>query len=161
VSDVKLSAIMKHRKRKMKGVSELIVVLALILVAILAVFAFRAWIQSQQSKLPGMDIATASYTVNYDATGTKMIITLTVENNLNNQVNFTDFAIVLNNGTVLTKTTTGVSISSTLPDTLRAKEEKLYTITFGIAPITTIRELKIQITDLSTGQTQWITATGG
>jgi hypothetical protein len=48
-----------------------------------------------------------------------------------------------------------------LPDTLRAKEEKLYTITFGIAPITTVREVKVQVVDLSTGQTQWITATGG
>jgi len=148
-------------KRRMRGVSELVVVLALVLVAILAVFAFRAWVQQQQSRLPGMEIATASYTVNYDATGTKMIMTLTVENNLNNQVNVTDFTIVLSNGTTLTRTSAGVSISPALPDTLRAKEEKLYTITFGIAPITTVREVKVQVVDLSTGQIQWITATGG
>jgi len=153
-------------KKKMRGVTELVVVLALIIVAIVAVFAVRAWIHSQQSRIPGMDIATAHYTVNYDATGTRMIITLTAENNLNNQVNFTDFAIILNNGTVLTKTSTGVTISSggatiTLPDTLKAREEKLYTISFGIAPVTTIRELKVQLIDLSTGQIQWITATGG
>jgi hypothetical protein len=147
-------------KRRMRGVSELVVVLALVLVAILAVFAFRAWIQQQQSRLPGMDIATASYSVSYDATGTRMIITLTVDNNLNNQVNVTDFMIILSNGTTLTRTS-GVSINPTPPDTLRAKEEKLYTITFGIAPITTVREVKVQVVDLSTGQTQWITATGG
>jgi len=153
----------------MRGVSELVVVLALILlilVAIVAVFAVRAWIQSQQARIPGMDIATAHYTVNYDAAGTTMIVPLTVRNNLNNQVNFTDFAIVLSNGTVLTKTSTGVTIRSggatiTLPDTLKAREEKLYTISFGIAPATTIRELKIQLIDLSTGQTQWIAAIGG
>jgi len=148
-------------KRRMRGVSELVVVLALVLVAILAVFAFRAWVQQQQSRLPGMEIATASYSVNYDATGTRIIMTLTVENNLNNQVNVTDFTIVLSNGTTLTRTSAGVSISPALPDTLRAKEEKLYTITFGIAPITTVREVKVQVVDLSTGQTQWITATGG
>ena len=154
------------RKRKMRGVSELVVVLALILVAIVAVFAVRTWLQSQQARIPGMDIATAHYTVNYDATGTTMIVPLTVENNLNNQVNFTDFAIILNNGTVLTKTSTGVTIRSggatiTLPNTLKAREEKLYTISFGIAPATTIQELRIQIIDLSTGQTQWIAAIGG
>jgi len=148
-------------KRRVRGVSELVVVLALVLVAILAVFAFRAWIQQQQSRLPSMEIAAASYSVNYDATGTRIIITLTVENNLNNQVNVTDFMIVLNNGTTLTRTSAGVSISPALPDTLRAKEEKLYTITFGTAPITTVREVRVQVVDLSTGQTQWITATGG
>jgi Tfp pilus assembly protein FimT len=147
-------------KRRMRGVSELVVVLALVLVAILAVFAFRAWIQQQQSRLPGMEMATASYSVNYDATGTRMIITLTVENNLNNPVNVTDFVIILANGTTLTRMSTGVSISPTLPDTLRAKERKLYTISFGIAPITTVREVRVQVVDLSTGQTQWIAATG-
>jgi hypothetical protein len=148
-------------KRRMRGVSELVVVLALVLVAILAVFAFRAWIQQQQSRLPGMDIATASYSVNYDAAGTRMIITLTVNNNLNNPANVTDFAIVLSNGTTLTRASAGVSISPTLPDTLRTREGKLYTITFGVTPGTTVREIRVLVVDLSTGQTQWITATGG
>jgi Tfp pilus assembly protein FimT len=148
-------------KRRMRGVSELVVVLALVLVAILAVFAFRAWIQQQQSRLPGMEIATASYTVNYDATGTRMIITLTINNNLNNPANVTDFTIVLSNGTTLTRTSAGVSMSPGLPDTLRAREGKLYTITFGITPGTTVREIRVHVVDLSTGQTQWITATGG
>jgi hypothetical protein len=146
-------------KRRMRGVSELVVVLALVLVAILAVFAFRAWIQQQQSRLPGMEIATASYSVNYDAAGTRMIITLTVNNNLNNPANVTDFTIVLSNGTTLTRT--NVPISPGLPDTLRAREGKLYTITFGITPGTTVREIRVHVVDLSTGQTQWIAATGG
>jgi predicted PurR-regulated permease PerM len=170
------------RSGRMKGISEVIVVLTLILVAVVAVFAIRGWLAGQQSKMTNIDMATATYNVAYGSSG--MIITLNVRNNLPNTLAVKNLTITLNNGVVLvasssgssltsltgTSTSPAVSGSSITPalaspsNQISAKSDGSFTITISFAgsPANVgIARITVQVQDLASGQSQVITAVGG
>jgi len=147
-------------KKTMRGVSEIVVVLALILVAVVAVFAVRGWLASQQSKLTSMDMATASYTVFFGQNNVA-IVSLLVRNNLQSPIQILGYNITLSNGTVLNPSSTGVSTTPAVPASVDAKSDATFTITFTIQPGATIRDIMVLVKDPSSGQSQWITAVGG
>ncbi|MEM4847690.1 MAG: hypothetical protein QW794_08045 [Thermosphaera sp.] len=148
-------------RKRMRGVSELVVIISVLLVAIVAVFAFRAWLASQQQRLGQLDIATASYSVQYTTPG-NAILSLLVRNNLPNPISVVSISIVLSNGTVLTQASSGVAVTPSLPQTVSAKSDALITVTItGLTSGTTVRDVNVQVTDQSTGQSQWIKAVGG
>lgn len=148
-------------KRTMKGVSELVVIIAILLVAIVAVFAFRAWLGTQQQRLGSVDIATASYSIQY-TTPTSAVLSLLVRNNNPGSISILGYNITLSNGTVLGPASTGVSTSPALPLSVAAKSDALITITVsGLASGVTIRDVNVLVQDPSTGQSQWIKAVGG
>jgi cell division protein YceG involved in septum cleavage len=148
-------------KKTMRGVSEIVVVLALILVAVVAVFAVRGWLASQQSRLTNMDMATASYTVSFGQ-GNMAIVSLLVRNNLQNPLSVLGYNITLSNGTVLSPV--NATISPQIPATgyqVSAKSDATFTITFSVTPGVAIRDIRVLVQDASSGQQQWITAIGG
>ncbi|MEM4452036.1 MAG: hypothetical protein QXE66_00005 [Desulfurococcaceae archaeon] len=134
------------------------------MVSIVAVFAFRAWVSTQQQRMGSIDMATASYSIQYNTTSGNAVISLLVRNNLPSQVNVTDINIVLSSGTVLTRTSPSVMVAPSLssPVTVNAKSDALFTVMItGLTSGTTVREVSVQVTDPSTGQSQWIKAVGG
>jgi len=147
-------------KKTMRGVSEIVVVLALILVAVVAVFAVRGWLASQQSKLTNVDMATASYTVSFGQNN-MAIVSLLVRNNLPNPIQILGYNITLSNGTVLNPSSTGVSTTPAVPASVDAKSDATFTITFTIQSGVAIRDIRVLVKDPSSGQSQWITAVGG
>jgi len=150
-------------KKKMKGVSELVVIISILLVAIVAVFAFRAWVSTQQQRMGSIDMATASYSVQYTTPG-NAIISLLVRNNLPSQLNILGFNITLSNGTVLGPASTGVSVTPSLASAISvsAKSDALITVTVtGLASGVTIRDINVLVQDPSTNQLQWVKAVGG
>ncbi|WP_342785486.1 hypothetical protein [Thermofilum sp.] len=127
-------------------------------------FAFRAWVSTQQQRMGSIDMATASYSIQYNTTSGNAVISLLVRNNLPSQVNVTDINIVLSSGTVLTRTSPSVMVAPSLssPVTVNAKSDALFTVMItGLTSGTTVREVSVQVTDPSTGQSQWIKAVGG
>jgi hypothetical protein len=149
-------------KKTMRGVSEIVVVLALILVAVVAVFAVRGWLASQQSKLTNVDMAIASYTVSFGQNN-MAIVSLLVRNNLQNPLNVLGYNITLSDGTVLSQT----SVQNTTPTIpaagyqVSAKSDATFTITFSVTPGVAIKDVKVLVQDASSDQQQWITAIGG
>jgi hypothetical protein len=150
-------------KKTMRGVSEVVVVLALILVAVVAVFAVRGWLASQQSRLTNVDMAAASYTVSFGQ-GNMAIVSLLVRNNLPNPIQVLGYNITLSDGRVLSQVSTGVNTTPTILAggyQVSAKSDATFTITFTISPGVAIRDIRVLVQDASSGQSQWITAIGG
>ena len=149
-------------KKTMRGVSEIVVVLALILVAVVAVFAVRGWLASQQGKLTNVDMAAASYTVSFGQ-GNMAIVSLLVRNNLPNPIQVLGYNITLSDGRVLSQASTGVNTTPSIAAgyQVSAKSDATFTITFTISPGVAIRDVKVLVQDASSGQQQWITAIGG
>jgi len=150
-------------KKTMRGVSEIVVVLALILVAVVAVFAVRGWLASQQSRLTNVDMAAASYTVSFGQSN-MAIVSLLVRNNLPNPIQVLGYNITLSNGTVLSQASTGVNTTPAIPAAgyqVSAKSDATFTITFSVSPGVAIRDIRVLVQDASSGQSQWITAIGG
>jgi len=150
-------------KKTMRGVSEIVVVLALILVAVVAVFAVRGWLASQQGRLTNVDMAAASYTVSFGQ-GNMAIVSLLVRNNLPNPIQVLGYNITLSDGRVLSQASTGVNTTPSIPAAgyqVSAKSDATFTITFSVSPGVAIREVKVLVQDASSGQQQWITAIGG
>ncbi|MEM4592851.1 MAG: hypothetical protein QW196_05570 [Sulfolobales archaeon] len=148
-------------RKRMRGVSELVVIISILLVAIVAVFAFRGWLASQQQRLGQLDMASASYSVQYTTPSTA-VVSLLVRNNLPGPLRVVGFNITLSNGTVLGPASTGVATTPSLPASVSAKSDALITITVsGLAPGVAVRDVNVLVEDPSTGQTQWIKAVGG
>ena len=150
------------RSGRMKGISEVIVVLALILVAVVAVFAIRGWLAGQQSRMTNIDMATATYSVAYGSNG--MIVGLNVRNNLPNQLQVQAVNITLNNGTTISLASGSSGITPSLPYTINAKSDGSFaiTISLGSPPANVgVARITVQVQDLASGQSQVITAVGG
>lgn len=149
---------------KMKAVStELVVIISLIVVGLVVVFALRGWISGQLSRLGGVDMATASYSLSYTAPS-NIIISLIVRNNMPSPINVAGFNITLSNGTVLHPASPGVSVSPPIGAgyLVAAKSDALLTITLsGISSGTTVRDVNVLLQDPSSSQMQWVKAVGG
>ncbi len=148
----------------MRAVStELVVIISLIVVGLVVVFSLRGWVSGQISRLGGVDMATASYSLSY-TTPSNVIISLIVRNNMPSQISVAGFNITLSNGTVLHSASPSVSVSPSIGAgyTVPAKSDALFTITLsGISPGATVRDVNVVVLDPSSGQMQWIKAVGG
>jgi hypothetical protein len=154
------------RSGRMKGISEVIVVLTLILVAVVAVFAIRGWLAGQQSRMTNIDMATATYSVAYGSSG--MIVGLNVRNNLPNQLQVQAVNITLSNGTLINLPgglpSSQANITPSLPYTINAKSDGSFAITInmGSPPANVgVARITVQVRDLASGENQVITAVGG
>jgi len=151
------------RSGRMKGISEVIVVLTLILVAVVAVFAIRGWLAGQQSRMTNIDMAATTYNVAYGSSG-MIIISLGVRNNLPNQLQVQAVNITLNNGTVINLPGGQATITPSLPYTINAKSDGSFTITINLGstpPSVGVARITVQVQDTASGQSQVITAVGG
>jgi len=147
-----------NRRRK-RGISEIVAVMAMLLIAVVAVFALRGWISSQQSRLTSLDMATATYSSEV-GTGGQYIISLDVRNSLPNQLTVQNITVVLGDGTV--KYARDLSgLSPTVPSTVGAKSDQLFVFTVSPASGSTVKQVSVLVQDSSSGQMQWISAMGG
>jgi len=146
-------------KKTMRGVSEIVVVLALILVAVVAVFAVRGWLTSQLSRLTNVDMATVSYTVSYSLSN-RAIVSLHVRNNLQNPLRVLSYSITLSDEKVINPSFV-ISTHPLIPADVSAKSDATFTITFNVPSGVAIKDVKVLVHDVPSGQQQWITAIGG
>ncbi len=76
-----------------KGLSDLVIILLILAIAIPAVLILQSWLNTQMTTLPTIEKLRATYTVEYiGSTGT--LITIKVDNDANNPVNIINISIV-------------------------------------------------------------------
>ncbi|MGC9148391.1 MAG: hypothetical protein ACP5GI_02990 [Sulfolobales archaeon] len=76
-----------------KGLSDLVIILLILAIAIPAVLILQSWLNTQMTTLPTIEKLRATYTVEYiGSTGT--LITIKVGNDANNPVNIINISIV-------------------------------------------------------------------
>ncbi|MEZ0290642.1 MAG: hypothetical protein ABWJ42_06095 [Sulfolobales archaeon] len=81
-----------HRKTLVKGISELVIILLILAIAIPAVILLQSWLNSQVSTLPVIDKVRAYYTTTTTSTG-YIIVTLKIANDDKYPINVTKIKI--------------------------------------------------------------------
>ncbi|AFH42080.1 hypothetical protein [Fervidicoccus fontis] len=147
----------RSRKGKERGISEIVSVMALLLIAVVAVFALRGWLSTQQSRMTNIDMATASYSVQTTFSG--YVISLDVRNNLQGNLAVNQVQVILSNGTALSFSATG--ITPALPNTISAKSDQIYVITVNAGSGVAVKQINVRVQEPISLQSQWITAIGG
>lgn len=140
---------------KRRGLSEVVSVLAIIVVALIAVFGIRAWLTSQQARLAEVEFATATYSVTYVNTAT-LLVSLKVANNLPSPIEIVDLRMVLSDGTVVANST--IAPRTPLFTVVAGRSEHMALFTVNINEGARIASLSVKVRDIATGKTQWIEA---
>ncbi|ADV64791.1 archaellin/type IV pilin N-terminal domain-containing protein [Desulfurococcus mucosus] len=138
--------------RGVRGISEVTAIIVMIMIAVVAAFGVKSYIDYQSSKLPSTDIAVARYTVSYSAPGTG-VVALVVSNLLPGGLNVTSVTIVLSNGTQVTPQMT--------PLTAGGRSDVYLVLPVSLQPGVSVSKVLVGVTDLSSGRSQVVFAAGG
>jgi len=79
-----------------RGISELVVILIIVVIAVVAGLGIRAWLSSQMAKTPTTERATAEWSANYG--GNMWIVTVRIKNNLDRAIYLNTTDVTMNNG---------------------------------------------------------------
>lgn len=167
-----MTKIIKSRVFWARGVSEVVVALILILVAVVAAFGIKAWLDSTMAKMPTTDIAIARYSS--AVAGNNLIVYLTVQNLLPRDLRLEGIDITLTDGTrvagVATTTNslgtvTGVGgvtavLSPSLSVMIPGRSEVMIYVTIN-RPTSIPTTIYVRVSDVATGTTQVIKVSGG
>ncbi|MDK6029287.1 hypothetical protein QPL79_07925 [Ignisphaera sp. 4213-co] len=139
-----------------KGLSEAVVIMIVILIAVVVGFAIKSWYDAQVRKLPATDMAVAEWSATFSQG--KYIVAVNVRNNLDRNLQVIGYRVTLANGS----TVNNVNIIPALPQTLNLKSSQSFVITIPVksssdSPIS----VEVQVQDTSTETTAWIKAVGG
>ncbi|MEO3993830.1 MAG: hypothetical protein QN229_05975 [Desulfurococcaceae archaeon TW002] len=162
----------RSRKFLVRGVSEVVVALILILVAVVAAFGIKAWLDSTMAKIPTTDIAIARYSSS--VAGSNLVLYLTVQNLLPRDVRLEGIDITLTDGARIAgvatttnslSTVTGVGgvtaiLNPALSVIVPGKSEVMIYLTIN-RPASVPATVYVRVTDLATSTTQIIKASGG
>lgn len=161
----------RSRRFWVRGVSEVVVALILILVAVVAAFGIKAWLDSTMAKMPTTDIAIARYSSS--VAGSNLVLYLTVQNLLPRDVRIEGIDITLTDGTrvagVATTTNSlgtvtgagGVTaiLNPALSIIIPKKSEVMIYIAVN-RPASVPAAIYVRVTDIATGTTQIIKVSG-
>ena len=160
-------------RRGRRGLSEAVTIMVVILVAVVAALAIKAWFDAQASKLPTTEMATADWSATY-STG-RWLLTVNVRSNLDRNLEVRAVRVTMSDGTVLAFTAgTATYVSGTVTYTATATPAPPQTITFkgsvsvvvvipvpGASPTVTPKIVEVQVRDSGTGAEAWVRAVGG
>jgi len=160
------------RRFWVRGVSEVVVALILILVAVVAAFGIKAWLDSTMAKMPTTDVAIARYSS--AVAGNNLVLYLTVQNLLPRDLRLEGVDITLTDGSrvagVATTTNSlgtvtgagGVTavLSPPLSVVIPGKSEVMIYLTIN-KPASVPAAVHVRVSDVATGTTQVIKASGG
>lgn len=153
----------KDRKWLRRGLSEAVVIMIVIMIAVTLGFGLKTWYDTQMRKLPATDIATAEWSATYGTN--RWILTVNVDNNLERSIVVQSIRVTLANGTVYTlpgaagvtaTPTPGTSATVTLKGSL-----SFVVVIPTSSPTPSIATVEVQVQDSTTGATQWVKAVGG
>ena len=131
-------------KRIRKGLSELVVIMVLLAIAIPIAFIVQSWLTQQAGVLPQVSSVSANIEkkwFNVD-TGTTYIL-VNIRNNGDNPINIIDSYVITPSGT-LTKVS---PVNETLPLTIEPKSSKV--VLFSIAQQVTITSMMLKVYDIT------------
>jgi len=165
------------KKMLRRGISELVVILIIVVIAVVAGLGIRAWLSSQMAKTPTTEMATAEWTANYG--GNLWIVTVRIKNNLDRAVFLNATEVTMNDGSYIlisypttgspTITATGsvpstgvaVRTPTTAPVTIGPKSDITVIFTVSSPSTNPPKTIIVQLTDSTTRATTKIQAVGG
>lgn len=162
----------RSRRPRVRGVSEVVVALILILVAVVAAFGIKAWLDSTIAKMPTTDISIARYSS--AVAGNNLVLYLTVQNLLPRDVRLEGIDVTLTDGTRIAGvatttnslgTVTGAGgltaiLSPALSVVIPGKSEVMIYLTIN-RPASIPATIYVRVSDVATGTVQVIKASGG
>ncbi|MBS7288818.1 MAG: hypothetical protein KIH01_08815, partial [Candidatus Freyarchaeota archaeon] len=90
----------KDRKPLRRGLSEAVVIMIVIMIAVTLGFGLKTWYDTQMRKLPTTDMATAEWSATYGTD--RWIVAVNVHNNLDRSIVVQSIRLTFANGTVYT-----------------------------------------------------------
>jgi hypothetical protein len=167
-----------NRKVLRRGISELVVILIIVVIAVVAGLGIRAWLSSQMAKTPTTEMATAEWSASYG--GNMWIVTVRIKNNLDRVIYLNATEVTLNDGSYalisfpasgsptvatatgsITTTSIAVKTPTTVPVSIGPKSDITVIFTVSTPSSNPPKTIIVQLTDSTTRATSKITAVGG
>jgi flagellin-like protein len=157
-------------RRVRRGLSEVVTLMVVILVAVVAALAIKAWVDAQSSKLPTTEMATADWSATFSTN--RWLLTVNVRSNLDRALLVTGIRVAMADGTVLTFTagtatyvsgaTTYTATATPAPtQTLPFKSSQSFVLVIPGTSANPPKLVEVSVQDSATGATAWIRAVGG
>jgi len=145
-------------KRYVKGLSELVVIMIAVAIAIPVMFLLQAWLTGQIAKMPELESIAVTYDAKPINTDT-MLVSITVTNNGNDPINVEGVSVVYtaSNGSVILRNFNS-TLSESLPITIDPKSSK--TLMISISGASKVNGAVITVRSLATNAQKMIKATG-
>jgi len=161
-----------NRKMLRRGISELVVILIIVVIAVVAGLGLRAWLSSQMAKTPTTEMATAEWTATYSSGN--WIVTVRIKNNLDRAIQLNEIDVTMSDGTFGSilfgqqqQQQAALQIQVNTPSTQSAPQigpKSDITAIFvikGVSSSNPPKSIVVQVTDSVTGATSKIEAVGG
>ncbi len=152
----------KNKKWLRRGLSEAVVIMVVIMIAVTLGFGLKTWYDTQMRKLPVTDMATAEWSATYGTD--RWIIAVNVHNNLDRSIVVQSIRLTFANGTVYTLPgVTGITVTPTPGSaTVSLKGSLNFVIVVPTSsPAPTIASIEVHVQDATSEVAQWIKAIGG
>jgi len=163
-----------NRKVLRRGISEAVVILILIVVAVAIGALIYGWTSTQMAKTPTTEMATAEWSATYG--GNMWIVTVRIKNNLDRAIFLNTTEVTLNDGTYVSisfpasgqPTPTapqGISVAvktpTTVPVTIGPKSDTIVIFTVSTPSSNPPKTIIVTVTDSTTKATSKVSAIGG
>ncbi|MEM2300748.1 MAG: hypothetical protein QXR14_00865 [Sulfolobales archaeon] len=145
------------RKRVLKGLSELVVIMIAVAIAVPVMFILQSWLVGQMGRMPELDPVTATY-VSRSVTTDSLLVTLTVSNNGNEPVSVSSITVVYTTTESGVSTTSGNLLGISLPQTINPRSS--ITIPLTINNAAKVNEVIVTVTIPSSNIVKTIRAAG-
>jgi hypothetical protein len=158
----------KRMKLLRKGISELVAILIIVVIAVVAGLAIRSWLSAQMSKTPTTEMSTAEWSAIY--TGTQWIITINVRNNLDRALIINATRVIFQDGSVQgigsfsSASFSGLTVKSPStppPYTVSPKSSFSIIVTYATGASNPPKICEVAVTDTATRANGWVQAVGG
>lgn len=145
------------RKRVSRGLSELVVIMIAVAIAIPVMFLLQTWLAGQVGKLPELDSVTATY-VSKSINISSLLVTLTVKNNNNEPISISNITVIYTQIGGNINFISPNPLSANLPLNVDPKSER--TVSLIINGATKINEVIVTVKLQSSNVEKTIRATG-
>lgn len=167
----------KNNRILRKGLSEIVTILIIVVIAVVAGLAIRAWLSAQMAKTPTTEMAAAEWSATYG--GGLWIVTVRIKNNLDRAIFLNASEVTMDDGSYIlinyprtgspTVTSTGsvpstgvaVRTPTTAPVTIGPKSDITMIFTVSSPSTNPPKIIIVQLTDSTTRATTKIQAVGG
>ena len=157
-------------RRARRGLSEAVTMMIVILVAVVAALAIKAWFDAQVSKMPATEMAAADWSAVFSAG--RWLVTVNVRNNLDRPLVVAQVRVTMADGAVLTFTTgtaTYVSGGTTYTATATPAPPQTPPLKSSVSLVLVVpgtsanppKIVEVLVRDTATGAEAWVRAVGG
>lgn len=140
---------MKFRRKLRKGISELVIILALIAIVVPIVMVVQGWLSSKAGSLDSVNVVRplSGYLVSRTYTNGREVITIGIKNQDQTAYNITEFKAILTDGRIVNaQQTTG-----TTKNVIEPGSEKVFVVTVD-AGSTRVKSIIVTAAEVATNK---------